>query len=223
MGAAESEVETAAREVLAKVADILEPVGFQEEAELPAQILAEFVMDSRKKDKLLCSQLQVVDFLQNFLVQEGTAQDQNPLASEDTSRQKALEAKEQWKELKATYQEHVEVITNSLTEALPKVEEAQIKQAQLQEALKQLQAKKQMAMEKLRIAQKQWQLEQEKHLQNLAAPLSMEFSRQEYWSGLPFPSLGIFPTQGWNPVSCTAGGFFTVWATRQRVTKLSSW
>ena len=26
------------------------------------------------------------------------------------------------------------------------------------------------------------------------APLSMEFSRQEYWSGLLFPSLGIFPT-----------------------------
>ena len=29
------------------------------------------------------------------------------------------------------------------------------------------------------------------------APLSMGFSRQEYWSGLPFPS-GIFPTQGSN-------------------------
>ena len=27
------------------------------------------------------------------------------------------------------------------------------------------------------------------------APPSMEFSRQEYWSGLPFPSPGIFPTQ----------------------------
>ena len=27
------------------------------------------------------------------------------------------------------------------------------------------------------------------------APLSMGFSRQEYWSGLPFPSPGIFPTQ----------------------------
>ena len=25
---------------------------------------------------------------------------------------------------------------------------------------------------------------------------SMGFSRQEYWSGLPFPSQGIFPTQG---------------------------
>ena len=30
-------------------------------------------------------------------------------------------------------------------------------------------------------------------------PLFMGFSRQEYWSGLPFPSLGIFPTQGSNP------------------------
>ena len=30
-------------------------------------------------------------------------------------------------------------------------------------------------------------------------PLSMEFSRQEYWSGLPFPSPGAYPTQGLNP------------------------
>ena len=31
------------------------------------------------------------------------------------------------------------------------------------------------------------------------APLSMGFSRQEYWGGLPFPSPGDFPTQGLNP------------------------
>ena len=31
------------------------------------------------------------------------------------------------------------------------------------------------------------------------APLSMEFSRQEYWSGLPRPPPGIFPTQGSSP------------------------
>ena len=31
------------------------------------------------------------------------------------------------------------------------------------------------------------------------APLSMGFSRQEYWSGLPFPSPGNLPTQGSNP------------------------
>ena len=29
--------------------------------------------------------------------------------------------------------------------------------------------------------------------------LSMGFSRQEYWSGLPFPPPGIFLTQKWNP------------------------
>ena len=31
------------------------------------------------------------------------------------------------------------------------------------------------------------------------APLSMEFSRQEYWSGLPFPSPGDLPDTGIEP------------------------
>ena len=31
------------------------------------------------------------------------------------------------------------------------------------------------------------------------APLSMEFSRQESWSELPFPTPGDLPTQGLNP------------------------
>ena len=34
------------------------------------------------------------------------------------------------------------------------------------------------------------------------APLSMEFPRQEYQSGLPFPPPGIFPTKDWTQVSC---------------------
>ena len=33
---------------------------------------------------------------------------------------------------------------------------------------------------------------------NCQAPLSVEFSRQEYRSGLPFPSPGTIPTQGLN-------------------------
>ena len=33
------------------------------------------------------------------------------------------------------------------------------------------------------------------------APLSMEFSRQEYWSGLPFPSPGDLPDLGIEPMS----------------------
>ena len=45
------------------------------------------------------------------------------------------------------------------------------------------------------------------------APLSMGFSRQEYWSGLPFPSPGDLPDPGIEPVSlmspALAGRFFT--------------
>ena len=33
----------------------------------------------------------------------------------------------------------------------------------------------------------------------LQAPLSMQFSRQEYWNGLPFPTLGDFPDPGMEP------------------------
>jgi hypothetical protein len=87
METAETPAESASWEVLDKVADILELMGLQEEAELPAQILAEFVRNSRKKDKLLCSQLQVVDFLQNFLAHEDTSQGLDPLISEDANRE----------------------------------------------------------------------------------------------------------------------------------------
>ena len=46
------------------------------------------------------------------------------------------------------------------------------------------------------------------------APLSMGFSRQEYWSGLPFPSPRDLPNAGIKPWSpALAGGFFTNSAT----------
>ena len=35
------------------------------------------------------------------------------------------------------------------------------------------------------------------------APLSMGFPRQEYWNGLPFPSLGDLPKPGMEPRSPT--------------------
>ena len=45
------------------------------------------------------------------------------------------------------------------------------------------------------------------------APLSMEFSRQEYWNGLPFPSPGDLLDPRIEPVSfaflALAGRFFT--------------
>ena len=49
------------------------------------------------------------------------------------------------------------------------------------------------------------------------APLSMEFSRQEYWSRLPFPTPGDLPDPGIKPLSpafpALAGRFFTTSAT----------
>ena len=45
------------------------------------------------------------------------------------------------------------------------------------------------------------------------APLYMEFFRQEYWCGLPFPAPGDLPNPGIEPVFFTspalAGSFFT--------------
>ena len=53
------------------------------------------------------------------------------------------------------------------------------------------------------------------------APLSMGFSRQEYWSGLPCPPPGDLPDPGIEPMSLVsaalAGKFFTTsttWETR---------
>ena len=51
----------------------------------------------------------------------------------------------------------------------------------------------------------------------LQAPLSMGFSRQEYWSGLPLLPPGVLPNPGTEPASfmspVLAGGFFTTIAT----------
>ena len=65
------------------------------------------------------------------------------------------------------------------------------------------------------------------------APLSMEFSRQEYWSGLPFPSPeGSSQSGDWTWVSHIAGRRFTpIWATREakkynrgyEITELRGW
>ena len=59
----------------------------------------------------------------------------------------------------------------------------------------------------------------------LQAPLSMGFSRREYWSGLPCPSPGDLPNPGIEPASLTspalAGRFLTTSGTWQAPYKLS--
>ena len=60
------------------------------------------------------------------------------------------------------------------------------------------------------------------------APLSREFSTQEYWSGLPCPSSGNLPDPGTEPTSlmppALAGRFFTasaMWEALRRSQRLS--
>ena len=59
------------------------------------------------------------------------------------------------------------------------------------------------------------------------APLFMGFSRQEYWSGLPWLPLGDLPNPGIESVSLTspalAGRFFTTSATQEALWKRKSW
>jgi len=51
----------------------------------------------------------------------------------------------------------------------------------------------------------------------------MGFSRQEYWSGLPFPDPGNLPDPGIKPIAlmppALAGGFFTTKATWEAPSK----
>ena len=55
------------------------------------------------------------------------------------------------------------------------------------------------------------------------APLSMGFTRQEYWSGLPCPPPGDLPNSGMGLASlmspALAGGFFTTSATWEALHK----
>ena len=55
-------------------------------------------------------------------------------------------------------------------------------------------------------------------------PLSIGFSRQEYWSGVPFPTLEDLPDPGIKPMSLVssalAGRFFTTSATWETHTLL---
>ena len=58
-------------------------------------------------------------------------------------------------------------------------------------------------------------------------PLFMEFSRQEYLSGLPCPLAGDFPDPGIKPVSfmspALAGVFFTTGATWEALSEYKTW
>ena len=54
------------------------------------------------------------------------------------------------------------------------------------------------------------------------APLSVGFSRQEYWSGLPFSSLGDLPNPGIESTSPALAGLFTTEPSGKTIMKKST-
>ncbi|XP_062975583.1 ZW10 interactor-like isoform X2 [Elgaria multicarinata webbii] len=103
----------AAVELLALLKDVLTSEGQAKdgiEAELPAQVLAEHAVNTRKTHKLMYTQLQVVKFLLDFLDSAPCIQD----ASGAAVRKEMAEAKQQWKALKVEYQQQVEAIKGAV-------------------------------------------------------------------------------------------------------------
>ncbi|XP_043830039.1 ZW10 interactor isoform X2 [Dromiciops gliroides] len=152
----------AAGEALAAASVALATPGLQEDVS-PA-LLAEFLKDSRKKEKLLWGQLQVVDALQAFLEQMDVA-----VNTEEEIRAEASAAQQLWKDLKAEHQKQVEAIEAALPQALEQLEASQRKQALLGSALKQAQAKRQALEEWRNMAQTRQRLEQAWHLPRTSA------------------------------------------------------
>ena len=57
---------------------------------------------------------------------------------------------------------------------------------------------------------------------SLPAPLSWNFLGKNTGAGCHFLLQGIFQPRDWAQVSCTAGRFFTIWATREALNPLTN-
>nr|XP_023969600.1 ZW10 interactor isoform X3 [Chrysemys picta bellii] len=171
-----------ARELLAQLDEALAfegPTREELEAELPAKVLVEHAVDTRKKQKWMCSQLHVVKFLLEFLDQRDSAPfDQK--TKEAAVRSEMVQAKQQWKELKAGYQQRVEAIEGAVPCVLAQLEKGQHLAQRLKEALVQYEAQRHEAEKKARDARERRQKEQQQ-LEEQAALLRsrLEAQRQE--------------------------------------------
>ncbi|XP_015269529.1 PREDICTED: ZW10 interactor-like [Gekko japonicus] len=147
--------------LLARLKDVL---AFEDhtkdgaEAELPVKVWAEHAVNTRKTHKLLLSQLQVVKFLLDFLDSDISVQD----ASSADVRKEMQEAKQQWKALKAEYQEKVEAIEEAVPHTLAKLKEAHRRAQLLEETLGRYRAKKEEMEAKVKNAQQRCLKEQER-------------------------------------------------------------
>uniref|UniRef100_A0A670JZR5 ZW10 interacting kinetochore protein n=1 Tax=Podarcis muralis TaxID=64176 RepID=A0A670JZR5_PODMU len=149
-----------AAELLARVKDALafeSQAQYGVEADLPPQVLAEHAVSTRHAHKFMLMQLQVLKFCLDFL-DSGLCVEN---ASKSSVRQEVAEAKQEWKKLKAEYQQQVESIQKDVPQLLLKLEQAWNRAQLLEEALQRYQDKKLEMEEKARSAQKRQQKEQD--------------------------------------------------------------
>nr|XP_028568911.1 ZW10 interactor-like isoform X1 [Podarcis muralis] len=146
--------------LLARVKDALafeSQAQYGVEADLPPQVLAEHAVSTRHAHKFMLMQLQVLKFCLDFL-DSGLCVEN---ASKSSVRQEVAEAKQEWKKLKAEYQQQVESIQKDVPQLLLKLEQAWNRAQLLEEALQRYQDKKLEMEEKARSAQKRQQKEQD--------------------------------------------------------------
>ncbi|XP_071981128.1 outer kinetochore KNL1 complex subunit ZWINT isoform X2 [Engystomops pustulosus] len=104
---------------------------------IPAKILVDYSMERRRKQKMLCSQLQVLQLLLGFLQEADTANWEE--TSPELLSQEVEEMKKKWKSLKSEYKKTVTEVEELIPQLLEKIQLVQEKKTQLEVALQQYQ------------------------------------------------------------------------------------
>ncbi|KAM4019457.1 LOW QUALITY PROTEIN: outer kinetochore KNL1 complex subunit ZWINT [Anomaloglossus baeobatrachus] len=108
------------------------------DGEIPAKVLVDYSMERRRKQKMLCSQLQVLRFLLELLQEADTANWEE--MSPELLNKEVEEVKQKWKALRCEYQEKVTEVEEVIPQLLEKIQLIQERRTQLEEAMARYQA-----------------------------------------------------------------------------------
>ncbi|XP_077140238.1 outer kinetochore KNL1 complex subunit ZWINT isoform X1 [Ranitomeya variabilis] len=108
------------------------------DGEIPAKVLVDYSMERRRKQKMLCSQLQVLRFLLELLQEADTANWEE--MSPELLNKEVEEVKKQWKSLRSEYQEKVNEVEELIPQLLEKIQLIQERKTQLEETMERYQA-----------------------------------------------------------------------------------
>ncbi|KAM9324265.1 outer kinetochore KNL1 complex subunit ZWINT [Gastrophryne carolinensis] len=103
------------------------------DGEVPAKFLVHYSMERRKKQKMLCSQLQVLRLLIEFLQEASTANWEE--SNLESLSKEVASVRQKWKALKSEYQNKVQEVEKNLPQLLEKIQLLQDKKMQLEECL----------------------------------------------------------------------------------------